>query len=55
MSQIDMVGDVLLRAEKPHGREIEHESIVSTLIKKVKRGDRFVRTGKNGVFRRICG
>lgn len=42
MSQIDMVGDVLLRAEKLHGREIEREPIVLTLVKKVKRGDRFV-------------
>jgi hypothetical protein len=60
MSQIDIVGDVLARAghplhvsdiidraEKLHGRKIDRESIVSSLIKKVRRGDRFVRTGKN--------
>lgn len=60
MSQIDIVGDVLARAGRPlhvaeiidraeklHGRKIDRESIVSSLIKKVNRGDRFVRTGKN--------
>jgi hypothetical protein len=59
-SQIEMVQDVLRRAgqplhvsdiiervEKRHGLRLERESIVSTLVKKVKRGDRFVRTGKN--------
>jgi hypothetical protein len=60
MSQIDMVHDVLRRAGKPlhvseiidrveklHGIKLERESIVSTLVKKVNRGDRFVRTDKN--------
>ncbi len=59
-SQIDMVHDVLRRAGKPlhvseiidrvhkqHGLKLERESIVSTLTKKVNRGDRFVRTDKN--------
>jgi hypothetical protein len=59
-SQIDMVYDVLQRAGKPlhiseiiervqksHGLKLERESIVSTLVKKVNRGDRFVRTDKN--------
>jgi len=59
-SQIDMVHDVLRRAGKPlhvseiiervdklHGLKLERESIVSTLAKKVNRGDRFVRTDKN--------
>lgn len=59
-SQIDMVHDVLRRAGKPlhvseiiervqklHGLELERESIVSTLTKKVNRGSRFVRTDKN--------
>lgn len=59
-SQIDMVHDVLKRAGKPlhiseiiervdklHGVELERESIVSTLTKKVNRGSRFVRTDKN--------
>lgn len=59
-SQIDLVYDVLKRAGKPlhiseiiervhrlHGLELERESIVSTLTKKVIRGSRFVRTDKN--------
>lgn len=59
-SQIDMVQDVLRRAGKPlhiteiiarveklHGFKLERESIVSTLVKKVNRGDRFMRTDKN--------
>jgi len=59
-SQIDMVHDVLRRAGKPlhvseiiervqklHGFKLERESIVSTLVKKVNRGARFVRTDKN--------
>lgn len=59
-SQISMVQDVLRRAGKPlhvseiierveqlHGLKLERESIVSTLTKKVNRGDRFVRTDKN--------
>lgn len=59
-SQIDMVHDVLRRAGKPlhiseimervrklHGLELERESIVSTLTKKVNRGSGFVRTDKN--------
>src|SRR5258708_32688779 len=59
-SQIDMVHDVLRRAGKPlhvsemiervekvHGFKLERESIVSTLVKKVNRGDRFVLTDKN--------
>jgi HB1, ASXL, restriction endonuclease HTH domain len=59
-SQIQMVHDVLQRAGKPlhvteiiervekaHGVKLDRESIVSTLVKKVNRGDRFVRTDKN--------
>ncbi|HKH20304.1 MAG TPA: HTH domain-containing protein [Gammaproteobacteria bacterium] len=59
-SQIAMVQDVLRRAGKPlhvteiierveklHGFKLERESIVSTLVKKVNRGDRFVRTDRN--------
>jgi len=59
-SQIQMVHDVLRRAGKPlhvtdiierveraQGIKLDRESIVSTLVKKVKRGDRFVRTDKN--------
>ena len=59
-SQIDMVHDVLRRAGKPlhiseildrieklHGRRLDRESVVSSLVKKIARGDRFVRTDKN--------
>jgi hypothetical protein len=59
-SQISLVHDVLRRAGKPlhvseiierveklHGLKLERESIVSTLTKKVNRGDRFVRPDKN--------
>jgi hypothetical protein len=59
-SQIDMVQDVLRRADRPlhiseildrieklHGRRLDRESVVSTLVKKIARGDRFVRTDKN--------
>src|SRR5215475_13696283 len=59
-SQIQMVHDVLRRAGKPlhvseiiervekaHGVTLDRESIVSTLVKKVKRGDQFIRTEKN--------
>lgn len=60
MSQVDMVYDILQRAsqplhisviidqvEKAYGRRLERESIVSSLVKKVRRGDRFVRTDRN--------
>jgi hypothetical protein len=60
MSQIDMVQDVLQRAngplhiteildrvEKLHGRRLDRESVVSSLVKKIARGDRFLRTDKN--------
>jgi hypothetical protein len=60
MSQIEMVADILRRARKPlhiteiielvdkvHGKRLDRESIVSALVKKVNRGDRFVRTDKN--------
>ena len=59
-SQIDMVHDVLRRAgsplhiseildrvEKLHGRRLDRESVVSSLVKKIARGDRFMRTDKN--------
>jgi hypothetical protein len=60
MSQIELVHDVLRDAGKPlhvseiierveklSGIKLDRESIVSTLVKKVKRGDRFVRTDRN--------
>jgi hypothetical protein len=59
-SQVDMVYDILQmagqplhiseiidRVEKVHGKRLERESIVSSLVKKVRHGDRFVRTDKN--------
>jgi len=59
-SQIQMVHDILRRAGKPlhvteiiervekaHGVKLDRESIVSTLVKKMNRGDSFVRTDKN--------
>ena len=59
-SQLDMVHDILSSSGKPlhitaiisrvqtrFGAELNRESIVSSLSKKVARGDRFARTGKN--------
>ncbi|MBI2918930.1 MAG: hypothetical protein HYY01_13185 [Chloroflexi bacterium] len=60
MSQVDMVYDILQRVGRPlhvseimvrveqvHGLRLDRESIVSSLVKKVRRGDRFVRTDRN--------
>lgn len=60
MSQVDLVEDILRRAagplhiteiidrvERVHGRRLERESVVSALVKKIQRGERFVRTDKN--------
>jgi hypothetical protein len=60
MSQVDMVYDILRaaghplhvndiidRVEKIYDRRLDRESIVSSLVKKVRREDRFVRTDKN--------
>ncbi len=60
MYQIDMVHDVLKSSGEPlhiseiisrvqarFGVELNRESIVSSLSKKVARGDRFARTNKN--------
>jgi DNA-directed RNA polymerase delta subunit len=60
MSQVDMAYDILNKARKPlHVTEllarmqkafevaVDRESLVSSLTKKVMRGDRFVRTDKN--------
>ena len=59
-SQLDMIHDVLHRAGKPlhiseildrveklHGRRLDRESVVSSLVKKIARGQRFVRTDRN--------
>jgi len=60
LSQVDMAYDILRKARVPlHVNEIlsrieasfqvsvDRESLVSSLTKKVARGDRFVRTAKN--------
>ena len=60
MSQVDMAYDILLRTGRPlqikdlldqihkvHGVQVERESLVSALSKKVARKDRFVRTERN--------
>lgn len=60
MSQVDMALDILMKARKPlHITElldrigktfqtpVDRESLVSSLTKKVMRGDRFIRTGRN--------
>jgi hypothetical protein len=60
MSQVDMAYDVLKKARTPlhvsdlidrieqhHGQRLDRESLVSALVKKVQRQDRFVRTDKN--------
>lgn len=62
-SQVDIVYDVLKRAGRPlhvneiidrveklHGRRLDRESIVSMLVKKIARGERFVRTGNKNEF-----
>ena len=59
-SQVDMAYDVLIRAGAPlhvseilermrasFGVAVDRESLVSSLTKKVMRGDRFTREGKN--------
>jgi len=60
LSQVDMAYDVLKKARAPlhvsdllariqrtFGVAVDRESLVSSLTKKVARGDRFVRTEKN--------
>ena len=60
MSQVDMAYDILIKTRKPlHITEllermektfhtpVDRESLVSSLSKKVARGDRFVRTDRN--------
>jgi hypothetical protein len=60
LSQVDMAFDILKKARSPlHISElltrihstfhltVDRESLVSSLTKKVARGDRFLRTGKN--------
>ena len=60
MSQVEMANDILRKAKTPlhvseiiarieklHGQQVDRESLVSALVKKVQRQDRFVRTDKN--------
>ena len=60
LSQVDMAYDILRKARAPlHVSElltrlrasfsvaVDRESLVSSLSKKIARGDRFLRTGKN--------
>lgn len=60
MSQVDMAEDILrreggplhvseiiARIKKIHRVEVDRESLVSALSKKVQRGDRFIRQGPN--------
>ena len=68
ISQVDLVEDILAnagkdmhineiieRVEKQHGVRLDRDSVVSALTKKVARGERFVRPGKNtfGLKRRL--
>jgi hypothetical protein len=41
------VSEIIAEAEKGFGVKLERESLVSALSKKVMKGDRFIRTGKN--------
>ena len=60
VSQVDMAYDILRKARTPlhvselltrlrasFGVAVDRESLVSSLSKKIARGDRFLRTGKN--------
>ena len=59
-SQVDLVFDILTRVgrelhineiiervQKAHGVQLDRESIVSSLTKRVQRGDRFTRVDRN--------
>ena len=41
------ITQIIEEIEKQHGLKVDRESIVSALSKRIVRGDRFVRTGKN--------
>ena len=60
MSQIEMVYNILYQSKTPmhitdiidkikelYGKDVDRESIVSSLVKKVAKNDCFCRTGKN--------
>lgn len=65
MSQVDMAYDILTAAQSPlhvgvilerieqaFGDKVDRESLVSSLTKKVARGDRFIRTDRNTFARK---
>jgi DNA-directed RNA polymerase delta subunit len=41
------ISQIIAGAEKTFGVKLERESLVSALSKKILKGDRFIRTGKN--------
>lgn len=41
------ISQIIANAEKTFGVKLERESLVSALSKKILKGERFVRTGKN--------
>jgi len=41
------VSEILRRIKESFGADVDRESLVSSLTKKVMRGDRFLREGKN--------
>jgi len=41
------ISELLARIEAAFGQSVDRESLVSSLTKKVARGDRFLRTDKN--------
>ncbi|MBV8533668.1 MAG: winged helix-turn-helix domain-containing protein [Verrucomicrobia bacterium] len=51
------VSEILNRIKTRFGRQIDRESLVSALTKRVARADRFVRTGKNtfALRKAACG
>ncbi|MFZ0964856.1 MAG: hypothetical protein WAO35_28700 [Terriglobia bacterium] len=41
------IAEILARIQATYGVAVDRESLVSSLTKKVARGDRFLRSGKN--------
>ena len=41
------ISDILDRISSIHEQRLDRESLVSALVKKVQRQDRFIRSGKN--------
>jgi hypothetical protein len=48
------VSEIIDRIESVHGQRLDRESLVSALVKKVRRQDRFTRPDKN-VFALLKG